>query len=158
MNNNLDFLNKTEVNSFVYSSINNDAVDCRNIVIDGRTYTKWGKLQTVTFVGTMFSAKNKDNGKTEYFVTIGMSKQHPMDLCHDRKLATAVARENSLIDPIMIMYNVSPNFSNYAFKEMMNMYYGTLELDMVMTKEEKRKKEQEEFNDEWSFYLNKNNK
>lgn len=155
MNNNLDFLNKTEVNSFVYSSIDKDDIDCKNVVIDGRQYTKWGRLQIVTFVGMMFEAENNSTGKTEYFVTIGMSKQHPQDIVHNKKIAMETARENALTDPVMVMYNVSPSFDNYTFKEMMSMYHNTMDLDMIMTTEELKKKECEEFNKEWAFYLNK---
>ena len=60
MNNNLDFLHKTEVNSFIYSSIDKENFDVKQLKIDGRTWTKWGKSQIVTFVGMMFEAKNKD--------------------------------------------------------------------------------------------------
>lgn len=155
MNNNLDFLNKVEVNSFVYSSVDKDNIDCKSVVIDGRAYTKWGRLQIVTFVGTMFEAKNKDTGMTEYFVTVGVSKQHPTDLVHDKKTAIEVARENSLMDPIMVMYNVSESFDTYAFKNMMDTYHSTMKLEMIMTREEKKKKLDESFKKDWEFYLNK---
>lgn len=155
MNNNLDFLNKTEVNSFVYSSINDDRFDCKEVTIDGRQYTKWGKLQIVTFVGMMYAAENKDTGITKYFITIGMSKQHPQDIVHDKKTAMEVARINAITNPVIVMYDVSPNFDNYSFKAMMKIYYNTMDLDFVMTTEECKKKEKEEFAREWDFYLNK---
>ena len=84
MNNNLDFLNKTEVNSFVYSSVDRVEINCKNVIIDGRQYTKWGRPQIVTFVGLMYEAQNKDTKKTTNFVTVGISKQliHLKPLCH----------------------------------------------------------------------------
>lgn len=153
MNNNLDFLNKTEINSFVYSSIDKDNATCKNIVVDGRTYTKWGNLQIVTFVGMMFAAKNKDTGKTENFIMVGISKQHPQDIIHNKRIATEVARENALLNPVMILYNVSPFFDNFTFKQMMSAYHDTMDLDMVLTHDECKKKKLEEFNNEWDFYL-----
>lgn len=158
MNNNLDFLNKTEVNSFVYSSVDRDVVNCKNVVIDGRQYTKWGKDQIVTFFGLMFETKNKDTNKTTYFVTVGMSKQHPQDIKHNRKVAMETARVNALTDPCMVFYNISPNFDNYLFKEMMETYVSSMDLEFIMTTEELKKAERKEFEKDWNFYLkNKNN-
>ena len=157
MNNNLDFLNKIEVNSFVYSSIDRDSINCKNVVIDGRQYTKWGKEQIVTFVGLMYEAKNKDTGMTNYYVAVGMSKQHPQDIVHNRKIAMETARVNALMDPCMVFYNVSKNFDNYSFKQMMRTYVETMDLDFVMTKDELNKIEQENFKKDWDFYLKKKN-
>lgn len=155
MNNNLDFLNKNEINSFVYSSIYRDNVICKNVVIDGRQYTKWGKAQIVTFVGLMFEAQNKDNNKTVNYVTVGVSKQHPMDIKNDKKIAMETARINALVNPCMVFYNVSPSFDNFTFKKMMDAYVDTMDLDFVMTRDELKNAEKREFENDWDFYLNK---
>lgn len=157
MNNNLDFLDKTEINSFVYSSVDRNGIDCKNVVIDGRQYTKWGKNQIVTFVGLMYKAKNKDTNMTNYFVTVGMSKQHPQDIVHNRKLAMETARVNALTNPCMIFYNVSPKFDNFSFKQMMDVYVDTMDLDFIMTNDELKKLECEKFNKDWEFYLKNKN-
>lgn len=155
MNNNLDFLNKTEVNSFVYSSVDCDEINCKNVIIDGRQYTKWGRPQIVTFVGLMYEAQNKDTNKTTNFVTVGISKQHPRDIKHDKKIALETARINALTNPCMVFYNVSSSFDNYTFKQMMDMYVNTMDLDFVMTRDELKKAEKREFENDWAFYLNK---
>lgn len=155
MNNNLDFLNKTEVNSFVYSSVGRDEINCKNVIIDGRQYTKWGRPQIVTFVGLMYEAQNKDTNKTTNFVTVGISKQHPRDIKHDKKIALETARINALTDPCMVFYNVSSSFDNYTFKQMMDMYVNTMDLDFVMTRDELKKAENREFENDWAFCLNK---
>lgn len=155
MNNNLDFLNKTEVNSFVYSSVGRDEINCKNVIIDGRQYAKWGRPQIVTFVGLMYEAQNKDTNKTTNFVTVGISKQHPRDIKHDKKIALETARINALTDPCMVFYNVSSSFDNYTFKQMMDMYVNTMDLDFVMTRDELKKAEKREFENDWAFYLNK---
>lgn len=155
MNNNLDFLNKTEVNSFVYSSVGRDEINCKNVIIDGRQYAKWGRPQIVTFVGLMYEAQNKDTKKTTNFVTVGISKQHPRDIKHDKKIALETARINALTDPCMVFYNVSSSFDNYTFKQMMDMYVNTMDLDFVMTRDELKKAEKREFENDWAFYLNK---
>ena len=156
MNNNLDFLNKTEVNSFVYSSVDRVEINCKNVIIDGRQYTKWGRPQIVTFVGLMYEAQNKDTKKTTNFVTVGISKQHPQDIKHDKKIALETARINALTDPCMVFYNVSSSFNNYAFKQMMDMYVNTMDLDFVMTRDELKKAEKREFENDWAFCLNEN--
>lgn len=155
MNNNLDFLNKTEVNSFVYSSVGRDEINCKNVIIDGRQYAKWGRPQIVTFVGLMYEAQNKDTNKTTNFVTVGISKQHPRDIKHDKKIALETARINALTDPCMVFYNVSSSFDNYTFKQMMDMYVNTMDLDFVMTRDELKKAENREFYNDWAFCLNK---
>lgn len=155
MNNNLDFLNKTEVNSFVYSSVGRDEINCKNVIIDGRQYAKWGRPQIVTFVGLMYEAQNKDTNKTTNFVTVGISKQHPRDIKHDKKIALETARINALTDPCMVFYNVSSSFDNYTFKQMMDMYVNTMDLDFVMTRDELKKAENREFENDWAFCLNK---
>ena len=158
MNNNLDYLNKNEVNSFVYSSVERDRVNCKNVVINGRQYTKWGTEQIVTFVGLMYETKNKDTNKTTYFVTVGMSKQHPQDITHDKKVAMETARVNALTNPCMVFYNVSSGLDNYTFKRMMDAYVDSMDLEFIMTKDELRNAEKKEFEKDWAFYLkNKNN-
>ena len=155
MNNNLDFLNKTEINSFVYSSVDRDGTNCKNVIIDGRQYTKWGKEQIVTFVGLMYEAQNNDTNRTTNFVTVGMSKQHPQDIKHDKKIALETARINALIDPCMVFYNVSSSFDNNSFKRMMEMYVETMDLDFIMTHDELNKADKRAFENDWTFYLNK---
>ena len=155
MNNNLDFLNKTEVNSFVYSSVDRDGTNCKNVIIDGRQYTKWGKEQIVTFVGLMYEAQNNDTNRTTNFVTVGMSKQHPQDIKHDKKIALETARINALIDPCMVFYNVSSSFDNNSFKRMMEIYVETMDLDFIMTHDELNKADKRAFKNDWAFYLNK---
>ena len=55
----------------------------------------------------------------------------------------------------MVFYNVSSSFDNYTFKQMMDMYVNTMDLDFVMTRDELKKAEKREFENDWSFYLNK---
>ena len=155
MNKNLDFLNKTEVNTFVYSTINESSLDCKTVHIDGREYTKWGHRQIVTFVGMMYEATNNDDHKTHYCLTVGVSKQHPMDIVHNKRIATESARLNAITDPIIVMYDIPADFSNYAFKAMISVYASLMDLDFVKTVEEKKKIEAEEFKKEWAFYLDK---
>ena len=157
MNNNLDFLNKNEINSFVYSSIDRDNVICKNVVIDGRQYTKWGKAQIVTFVGLMFEAQNKDSNKTVNYVAVGVSKQHPMDIKNDKKIAIETARINALVNPCIVFYDAPSSFDNFTFKKMMDTYVDTMDLDFVMTRDELKNAEKREFEKDWNFYLNKKN-
>ena len=50
------------------------------------------------------------------------------------------------------------NFDNFTFKQMMEMYTNTMELDFIMTNDELKKYERKEFEDNWNFYLkNKTN-
>ena len=73
----------------------------------------------------------------------------------DKKIALETARINALTDPCMVFYNVSSSFNNYTFKQMMDMYVNTMDLDFVMTRDELKKAEKREFENDWAFYLNK---
>lgn len=103
----------------------------------------------------MYETTNNDDNKTHYYIAVGMSKQHPLDIVHDKRIATETARENALTNPIIVMYDVPKAFDNYAFKRMFEMYASTMDLDFVKTVEEKKKIEDDMFRKEWSFYLNK---
>ena len=86
---------------------------------------------------------------------MGVSKQHPQDIKHDKKIALETARINALTNPCMVFYNVSSSFDNYTFKQMMDMYVNTMDLDFVMTRDELKKAEKREFENDWAVYLNK---
>ena len=138
--NNLDFLNKEELDTFVWSSANINRYNCKDTMYLGRYYTKWGDEQIVTFFGIKYAVKNMSTNKTENVVLVGMSKQHPEDIHHDKKVAMENARINALIDPFLVMKNVSDNFDKHNFVEMITAYHASMDLDFIMTSEEVKHK------------------
>lgn len=144
---NLDFLNKIEIDTFVYSSAKEDRYTCKDTVYLGRNYTKWGEEQIVTFFGFLYSVENTDTHRNENVLLIGMSKQHPEDIHHDKKIAIESARINALMNPFMTIENVSEEFNKMHFVDMMKTYLSSMDLDLIMTSEELRhKKEKDEYN------------
>ena len=138
--NNLDFLNKEELDTFVWSSANTNRYSCKDATYLGRYYTKWGDEQIVTFFGIKYAVKNMLTNKTENVVLIGMSKQHPEDIHHDKKVAMENARINALIDPFMTMKNVPDDFAKQNFIEMIKAFHSSMDLDLIMTAEEVKHK------------------
>ena len=147
--NNLDFLNKEEVDTFVWSSAKLDRYNCKNTMYLGRYYTKWGDEQIVTFFGIKYAVKNLDTNKTEYVVIVGMSKQHPEDVHHDKKIAMETARINALIDPFMTIRNVSKEFTKQQFIDMVRAFHTSMDLDFIMTSEEANRKQAINEEKEW---------
>ena len=135
-----DFLNKTEIDTFTYSSAKENRYTCKNMMYLGRKYTKWGDEQIVTFFGIMYEVENTVKHKTEYVVLVGLSKQHPEDIHHDKKVALETARVNALMDPFMTIKNVSKNFDRTTFVNMMTNYLASMDLDFVLTADELRSK------------------
>lgn len=138
--NNLDFLNKEELDTFVWSSADLNRYSCRDTMYLGRYYTKWGDEQIVTFFGIKYAVKNTLTNRTEYVIMVGMSKQHPEDIHHNKKAAIENARINALIDPFLVMRNAPKDFVKTHFVEMMRPIHATMDLDLIMTADELKHK------------------
>lgn len=135
--NNIDFLTKKEINTFVYSNIKEERYDLKPLQIDGRWYHKFGVKQAVCFFGILYEVENTNTGIKEYILHIGMSKQHPNDSFINKQLSTEIAHENALLNPFTEM-KVSKNFKYHNFKYMMKEYLNTMDLKFIKTKEEKK--------------------
>lgn len=131
-----DYLTKEEVKTLLFSTISEHRLGVKHECINGRWYDKYGTYQAITFVGKIFKVKNLETNMSEYVLHIGMSKQHPSDVHVNKKLAIEVAVENALIDPFAVINLENPNMDNFMFKNLVSVYYGTMDVKFVRTREE----------------------
>lgn len=142
-----DYLTKEEVKTLLFSTISQDRLGSKYECIDGRWYEKYGTYQAVTFVGKIFKVKNLETNMSEYVLHIGMSKQHPNDVHVNKKLAIEVAVENTLMDPFAVINIENPNINNFMFKNLVSVYYETMDIKFVRTRQEIEKLAIDKWND-----------
>ena len=130
-----NWLNKEIVKTFVYTTANKDRFVYTPVSINGRTYIKTGELQVVSFVGNLYKVYNKETKNYEYWLHVGLSKQHPCDSKVNKQLGYEVAQENAFIDPIITM-QVNKKFGNITWRKIIDAYYEDMDLEFVMTKSE----------------------
>ena len=148
MNFSKDFLFKERVNTFGYTTATQDREAYTDVSINGRRYTKYGTLQAVTFVGNLYKTNVRGEGywpkeqgpiqtskNEKYLLVIGMSKQHPYDTKVNKETGYEVAAENAINNPI-IMIEVQGKFNYYRFKDIVEMYLSTMNLEYIKTKQE----------------------
>ena len=148
MNFSKDFLFKERVNTFGYTTATQDREAYTDVSINGRRYTKYGTLQAVTFVGNLYKTNVRGEGywpkeqgpiqtskNEKYLLVIGMSKQHPYDTKVNKETGYEVAAENAINNPI-IMIEVQGKFNYYRFKDIVEMYLSTMNLEFIKTKQE----------------------
>jgi len=145
-----DYLGKEEVATFTYNTSKENRLDCKDVRYKGRTYTKWGEKQIVTFFGIKYKVTDLLTNKTTYVVHIGVSKQHPMDRVHNTSIAIEHARVNALIDPVIILNDVSKDFNKTEFDMISTIYEGQMNLDFVCTKDEAAAIEKKKLIEDWS--------
>lgn len=103
----------------------------------GRTFIKTGKFCVQTMVGNIYKAEDERTKQTRYILQIGISKQNPADLIHDKKVAIEFGQEQAMTEPVMtILLDHQPGF--YEFREYARTYLVCNKQKFVMTAEEKQ--------------------
>lgn len=130
-----DLLDKEIVKTLVYTTASQDRFVYAPVSINGRTYMKTGELQVVSFVGNVYKVFNSETNLTEYWLHVGLSKQHPCDSKINKKEGFEKAQENAFMNPIMII-QVNKRFGDITWRRMIDAYVADMDLEFVMTKEE----------------------
>lgn len=128
---NFDFLTKELVESLSYTTITKNRNAYTNVVIDGRTYTKYGTLQAVTIVGNLY--KDAFDNK---ILMVGIAKQHPNDSKCNKQVAYEAAQAHALFNPDVIFNTVPDHLTLFNFSKMMEWYVDGMELEFIKTKQE----------------------
>lgn len=156
----VDFLNKEFVKSYFIDNhnyfyshqqyIGDDNFDTPEPVIEGkkygfmetemksqgRTYIKTGKFCIQTMVGNIYKTEDVRTKETRYILQIGITKQNPSDLVHDKKVAAEYGQEQAVSEPVMtILLDHQPDF--YEFRDYTHPYMANNKQKFVMTVEEK---------------------
>lgn len=131
----IDLFNKELVNTFTYTTISRDREVCTDVMIDGRMYTKYGKLQSITIVGNLYQDEEGNR-----MLLCGIARQHPCDARNDKKVAYEVAQERAVSNPDIVFNTVPNHITRYNFQRMMEWYVdGMDDLEFIRTKEEIKK-------------------
>lgn len=146
--NNNSFKFKELVNTFAYTTATKNREVCTEVSINGRKYDKYGTLQAVAFVGNLYKIDVKGEGywprekgpindsrQSKQVLFIGMSKQHPYDTKINKELGYEIAAENALDNPIM-MIEVQGKFTYRRFKNIVEDYLSTMNLEFIKTRQE----------------------
>jgi len=126
-----DFLTKTLVNSFSYTTITKDRDAYSDVNIDGRQYTKYGTLQAVTVVGNLYEDHNGNR-----ILMCGVSKQHPCDTKCDKQIAYEVATLRAMSNPDIVINTVPEYVNKFNFAQMVSWYVDAMKLDFIKTRQE----------------------
>lgn len=128
---NFDFLTKELVDSFSYTTITKDREAYSDVVIDGRSYTKWGTLQAVTIVGNLY-----EDFRGNRILMCGVAKQHPCDTKVNKQIAYEAAQAHAMFNPDIVINNVPEYINKFNFGKMMEWYVDAMKLEFVKTNKE----------------------
>jgi len=126
-----DYLTKELVNSFSFTTITKNRESCAEVMINGRTYTKWGKLQAITMVGNVW---RDTYGNT--IMHVGIARQNPKDTIIDKQTSYEVAQNRSMNNPDIVINSVPEYLNEFNFGKMMMWYHDAMNLEFVKTKKE----------------------
>lgn len=149
----VDFLNKEFVKSFFIDNHNyfySFAANADGPVMEGkewgfmetvlnsqgREYIKTGKFCIQTLVGNIYKTFDTKTNATRYILLVGLSKQNPSDLIHNKKVAIETAQEYACTEPVMtILLDHCPGF--HEFRDYAIPYLKMAKQKFVMTAQEK---------------------
>ena len=132
----MDYLSKEFIRTYNFSTRTYGAdYMCKEFKFNGRTYTKCGELQEVTFVGNLYKVFDPSINRSKYMLMIGTAKQHPCDLSTSREEGLEIANTHAHENPSIVM-EVQQNFDKHSFNEFCCMYAMTMKRKFVKTKEE----------------------
>ena len=126
-----DFLTKTLVDSFSYTTATKDREAYANVNIDGRQYTKWGTLQAVTIVGNIYEDHNGNR-----ILMCGVAKQHPNDAKCNKQMAYEAAQAHALFEPDFVINTVPEYVNEFNFSQMVSWYVDAMKLEFIKTRQE----------------------
>lgn len=126
-----DFLTKTLVDSFSYTTSTQDRETYAEEKINGRKYLKFGTLQAVTVVGNLY-----EDHLGNRILMCGVSKQHPNDNKCDKQLGYEYAAEHAMNNPDIIFNSVPKYINKFNFRKMMEWYVDGMDLEFIKTRQE----------------------
>lgn len=131
----MDFLTKDLVKTFSYSTMNEWRNMEKQMVVNGRTYVKFGQAQVVTLVGNLYKCWDPIVESYKNVLMVGVAKQHPCDLKITKRDGYEVANEKAYASPSIVM-EVDHGFNKEKFNVIAMCYIETMNLSMVKTPKE----------------------
>lgn len=126
-----DFLTKTLVDSFSYTTSTQDRETYTEERINGRKVLKFGTLQAVTVVGNLY-----EDCYGNRILMCGVSKQHPCDSKCNKQLAYETAQAHALFKPDIVINTVPKYMNSINFRNMVEWYVDGMDLCFLKTTQE----------------------
>lgn len=126
---------KEFVCEYTFSDVNKDRFYSKDVVINGRTYTKYGTATATTVVCLQYKITDPSTNHSEYLTLMGVARQNPGDVAIDERLGYEIATENALMSPVATF--VTPTeLSRYSAKVFMKNYIDSLPVNFIKTRQE----------------------
>lgn len=126
---------KEFVCEYTYSDANKARFYTKDVVINGRTYTKYGTATATTVVCLQYKITDPSTNRSEYLTLMGVARQNPGDTAINEQLGYEIATENALISPVATI--ITPTeLSRYSARTFMRNYIDTLPVNFIKTRQE----------------------
>ena len=132
----LDYTNKEFVRSFCVSDFRQIRTFHKNVIINGRHYTKHGTYCATTLVANHWKVYDPSVEQFKHVYLVGVARQHPEDNSIKYADGVEIAAENAMCDPCMTLIFDNP-LSYEKIEEFMWSYLVELPLNPILTTEEK---------------------
>lgn len=147
----IDWSIKELISSLNWTNANEDREACKDVVINGRTYTKYGTVTATTGVALQYKVYDPSVKQSKYIVLIGIAKQNPGDVCLDKELGYELATERAMISPVATI-SFDSEVDDITMELFIRTYVNALPIEFIKTSQE-LKAEGKDVN-----YYNRNNR
>ena len=126
---------KEFVCEYTFSDTNKDRFYTKDVVINGRTYTKYGTATATTVVCLQYKITDPSTNRSEYLTLMGVARQNPGDNAVNEQLGYEIATENALMSPVATF--VTPTeMSRCSAKAFVYNYIKALPVQFIKTRQE----------------------
>lgn len=129
----MDFSTKELVGTYSYVSKNREEV--KSVIINGRSYLKFGTVTATTVVALQYKVYNPSVEHSEYITLMGVAHQNPGDITLNTELGYEIATENAMISPVAT-FKFDSKCSKDTIESIMRSYVKELPIRFIKTKAE----------------------
>lgn len=131
----MNYLRKELVDSFVFSDANTNRELSKEVVINGRPYTKYGTRTATTIVANLYKVWDPSVEQNKYVAIFGSARQHPCDVKINKEEGIEVANTNANANPCMnVVFENKPTVD--ALANFADAYIASIEPKFIKTRQE----------------------
>ena len=108
----LDWLSKELLETYCFSNIDEDRTRSKEVIINGRSYIKYGVECATTVVALKYKVFDPSINRHKFVILYGIARQNPGDLIITAEEGKEIAMENALINPVMKVEYMNDLFHN----------------------------------------------
>ena len=126
---------KEFVNECTFSNVNSNRYSYKDVIINGRSYRKYGTVTATTAVCMQFKTTDPSTNNNEYIVLMGVAHQNPCDIKLSSAEGYEIASENALISPVAV-FKFKKECSKRTMVYFMKDYINELPVQFIKTRQE----------------------